>query len=97
MNPLSWRDDGSRADFAENLGAVSFQIAEDIEPGVADAQCEDGRLLVTEVRSPNYSTEMFGPGNYHVFDFSFFHMNIRANAATRVAAFLAQPLQEAAN
>ncbi|GIR63344.1 MAG: hypothetical protein CM15mP68_0100 [Pseudomonadota bacterium] len=31
----------------------------------------------------------FGPGNYHMYDYSFFHMNIRANAKDRVAAYLA--------
>ena len=89
MNPLSWRADGERVDFKANLGAVSFQVAGEIEPGVADAQCVNGRLHVTAVNSPNYSTEMFGPGNYHVYDFSFYHMNIRENAAQRVAAYLA--------
>lgn len=89
VNPLNWRADESRADFAENIGAVSFQVDGDIEPEVADAQCSEGRLLVSEVRSANYSTEMFGPGNYHVYDFSFYHMNIRANALDRVAAYLA--------
>ena len=30
----------------------------------------------------------FGPGNYHMYDYSFFHMNIRANAMARVSAYL---------
>ena len=32
---------------------------------------------------------MFGPGNYHIYDFSFFHMNIRENALARTGAYLA--------
>ena len=47
-------------------------------------------MHVTEVRSDNYSSEMFGPGNYHVYDFSFFHMNIRENAKLRAAAFVSE-------
>ena len=45
--------DGQRADFAENVGAVSFAAAGDIEAGIVDAQCVDGRLHVSEVRSDN--------------------------------------------
>ena len=88
VNPLSWRTDGQYVDFSMNLGAVSFAVNGEVEPGVADAQCVDGRLHVSEVRSENYSAEMFGPGNYHVYDFSLFHMNIRENALQRVNAFL---------
>ncbi len=89
VNPLSWTTTGDRADFSANLGAVSFAAAGAIEAGAMDAQCVGGRLHVTEVRSPNYSGRMFGPGNYHIYDFSFFHMNIRENASSRVAAYLA--------
>ncbi len=88
VNPLSWRIAGQHADFSANLGAVSFSANGEVEPGVADAQCVDGKLYVSEVRSENYSSRMFGPGNYHVYDFSFFHMNIRQNAEARVQAFL---------
>jgi len=93
VNPISWRTDGAHADFGDNLGGVSFAaeegaVAGEIEAGIVDAQCVDGRLHVSEVRSDNYSGRMFGPGNYHVYDFSFFHMDIRANAERRVQAFL---------
>ncbi|NJN51130.1 MAG: hypothetical protein HC809_04475 [Gammaproteobacteria bacterium] len=105
VNPLSWRTDGAPADFALNLGAVSFGAtgfasnpdpaallaprAAVVEPGAADAQCIDGRLLVSEIRSQNFSAQPMGEDNYHIFDYALFHMNIRANAQTRVAAYLA--------
>lgn len=89
VNPLIWTNDGAAGDFAQNLGAVSFAAAGAVEAGIADAQCVDGRLHVSEIRSDNYSTEMFGPGNYHIYDFSLFHMNVRENASARVAAYLA--------
>ena len=95
VNPLSWRTDGERADFSANLGAVSYGFSADdepppegIEPGVADAQCIDGALIVSEVRSERYPPTLSGEGNYHMYDYSLFHMNLRANAEARVQAFL---------
>lgn len=88
VNPLNWQNDGSRADFSASQGAVDYGASGDLEVGVVDAQCVDGRLHVSEVRSPNFNVEFFGPGNYHIYDFSFFHMDIRKNASERVAAYL---------
>jgi len=95
VNPLTWRADGAYADFSANLGAVTYGFSLDdeppseaIEPGIADAQCIDGALIVTEVRSEHYPTLLFGDGNYHVYDFNLFHMNLRANAEARTRAFL---------
>jgi hypothetical protein len=96
VNPLTWRTDGARADFAANLGSVTWgfggqELAEPgrLETGVADAQCDGGRLVVTEVRSERYPALMFGEGNYHVYDYGLYYMNVRANAQARVRAFLA--------
>lgn len=89
VNPLNWKTDGSRAGFDEHRGAVDYGAEGAVESGVVDAQCVDGRLHVSEVRSPNYKSEFMGPGNYHIYDFSFFHMDIRENAMDRVAAYLA--------
>ena len=95
VNPLTWRTDGAYADFSANLGAVSYGFDEEdespseaIEPGVADAQCIDGELRVTEVRSEEYPPFMSGEGNYHMYDLNLFHMNLRANAVARTEAFL---------
>jgi hypothetical protein len=59
-----------------------------LEKAVADAQCVNGMLLVQEIRSPNYAARPMGRDNYHVFDYSLFHMNLRQNVETRVRAFL---------
>ena len=85
VNPLTWRADEGRADFAENMGAVSIQAGGQVEGGATDAQCVDGMLVVSEVRSDNFGMK-FG-GTYHLYDYSFFHMNIRANALARVGAY----------
>ena len=60
-----------------------------IEPGVADAQCTDGQLIVTEIRSSNYGARPFGKSNYHIYDYAFYYMNIRQNVRARVEAFMA--------
>ena len=68
--------------------AVSFDAGSVPEPGAADAQCRDGRLWVSEIRSSNYSLMPLGRDNYHIFDYALFYLNIRANVETRVNAFL---------
>jgi hypothetical protein len=88
VNPLTWRGDGAHADHDANLGAVNLDVRNAPEPGVADAQCRDGRLYVTEIRSDNYSLMPLGRDNYHIYDYALFYMNIRENVQTRVNAFL---------
>ncbi len=103
VNPLSWSTDGQRADFALNLGGVTFNrgfgthiaalqadpdFRPQIEPGVADAQCRDGLLWVSALRSENFASRPMGRDNYHIYDLSLFHMNVRRNAEARVRAFL---------
>ena len=88
VNPLTWRVDGALADHDANLGAVNLDVGHAPEPGAADAQCRDGRLLVTEIRSDNYSLRPLGRDNYHVYDYALFYMNIRENVQARVDAFL---------
>ena len=58
------------------------------EPGIADAQCIDGALIVSEVRSEHYPPFTPGDTDYHIYDYNFFHMNLRANAEARTQAFL---------
>lgn len=62
-----------------------------LEMGVADAQCVDGMLVVTEIRSDLYTSRPLGRDNYHIYDYSLFHMNLRLNAETRAKRYLASP------
>jgi hypothetical protein len=103
VNPLTWRDDGERADFALNTGAVTFgkfEMTGDVAklvapraghilPGAADAQCVDGRLLVSDIRADGFDARPLGRDNYHIYDYALFSMNLRENASARVAAYLA--------
>lgn len=61
-----------------------------LEPGVADAQCLDGMLLVKEIHSKHYAARPMGKDNYHIYDYNLFHMNLRKNVEGRVAKFLSQ-------
>ena len=90
VNPLTWQVDEKQAGFEENLGGVVFTAGGEIEPGVTDAQCSNGQLIISEVKSDKYTLMAFGPGNYHVYDYSLFHMNLRKNVNQRVAAYMTQ-------
>ena len=94
VNPLTWRANDAYAGFSANLGGVNYGFGKDDEPtpepietGIADAQCIDGALIVSEIRSEHYPA-VFGEGEYHVYDLNLFHMNLRANAEARTRAFL---------
>jgi hypothetical protein len=102
VNPLTWRQDGAPAGRALNLGAIGFEswgptdaerrdpsLARDmtVEPAAADARCVNANLRVEDLHSSSFPARM--PGNsLHMYDYSLFHMNIRANAEARTAAYL---------
>jgi DUF3089 family protein len=60
----------------------------EIDVGIADAQCRDGLLWVTGIRSRYYTSRPFGRDNYHIYDYSLFHMNIRKNALLRTQHYV---------
>lgn len=60
-----------------------------IEPGAADAQCVEGRLVVREIRSERFRPGPFWSDNYHALDYTLFWMNLRRDAVRRTAAALA--------
>jgi hypothetical protein len=92
VNPLSWKTDGAHAAHELNLGALATRADEGkgrIEPGAADAQCTEGRAVVSEIRTDMFDGLPFymGRDNHHLLDYALFWMNIRENAKARVAAF----------
>ena len=89
VNPLSWETHDELVSAAENLGSVTFASEGEVEHGVADAQCSGGSLFVSEVESERFSSNMpFGPGNYHMYDYSFYYMNIRQNVLDRISEYV---------
>ena len=87
VNPMSWNSDDRLVSASDNLGSVTFSSEGGVDMGLADAKCSEGSLLVTEVTSERYANTPFGPGNYHMYDYSFYYMNIRENLDRRVTGF----------
>jgi hypothetical protein len=67
---------------------VDFGADSAVEEDVVGAQCRNGLLLVSDANSGNSDYMPFGPGNYHRYDDSLYHMDVRANSVVRVAAVL---------
>lgn len=86
-NPLTGTADAA-APAAANLGTL--YPAEDlataaITAGRVPARCEGGFLLIGE--APDVGPYVLPGNNYHVYDYSLFWANVRADAARRLAAF----------
>jgi hypothetical protein len=95
-NPLTWRADGAPAPAELNLGAVFLESDDPApRPGFADAQCAGGTLVVRRIGvaprdlPSRILDRVLGEGNHHAIEYQIFFMNLRENAAVRVAAFLA--------
>ena len=105
VNPISWQMNGSaqrvrHKGMLPEVGAVSFRvIGEDTVPfdalpshaaplaAYTGARCDQGLL---RVRIPNPSDfKPFTPGDYHNYDYSLFHADVKANAHYRVQQYLA--------
>ena len=61
-----------------------------LEPGVADAQCVDGMLLVRRFTRSTTPRARWVRQLPHLYDYNLFHMNLRKNVEGRVAKFLSQ-------
>lgn len=87
VNPLTWTIDDTRADFTDNLGALSI-ATRTVIPGAADGQCTNGMLHVSEIRTDVYDKlPNMGQGNHHLLDYALFWSNIRKNVGERIEAF----------
>ncbi|MEX2250084.1 MAG: DUF3089 domain-containing protein [Parvibaculum sp.] len=92
INPLNWMFGGA-AEASANLGSLPFVGSDDDFPGpqpeLTGAACDDGVLLVTVDENEPGFTMGVRSGDYHIYDYNLFYMNIRANLDERVSAFLA--------
>ena len=93
INPLNWKTDGTAADKSLNLGMrYSDENTGDtvMVIGYTGAYIneERGTLVPTEVDSMEWFVPIFPEGVFHAFDLPFFYENIKANVATRLAAWL---------
>ncbi|OJH37799.1 DUF3089 domain-containing protein [Cystobacter ferrugineus] len=95
VNPLTWRHDTEPAPPERNEGAVFLETTPpQVMPGLTGAHCKEGKLeiLVGGDLPRDFMSRLLdhalGQGNHHPVEFQLFYMNIRRNAAERVAAFL---------
>ena len=86
VNPLSWKQDSNYMDAVYNMGSVGYKF-DGIDKNEAGAVCKDGLLVVSNI-SNGMKYKPFS-GSYHIYDYNLFYMNIRANVADRVNAYIA--------
>ena len=104
INPLNWTRDETTAPAQQNLGSIMtengvLQRNEDgtlkIVKDYADARVDLDRGVVVcstaPVDIPAPGNALFPRGVFHSFDYSFYYINIRSNAADRIAAFPCLP------
>ncbi|ASZ14446.1 DUF3089 domain-containing protein [Chitinophaga pendula] len=87
VNPLSWRQDTVYAPAHLNKGAVGRRFCS-VDTAAFDAQnTSEGLLWVKGDRRYKKNYRLSVGKSYHIGDYNLFYMNIRENAAERVAAF----------
>lgn len=88
-NPLTGGVGGA-VTAAENKGTLinSADLTQgEIKPGVAAAKCDERGFLLIGPPPEGLKSYILPGNNYHVFDFSLFWANIRADAERRLAEF----------
>jgi hypothetical protein len=104
INPITWTRTEATATADQNRGSISLQTdgypvtdpagEPVVVPQLADARVDTARGVVI---CSTVDVSLFSPGGkdvwpkgvYHTFDYPFYYFDLRANAADRVAAFLA--------
>lgn len=91
-NPLTGAADGA-APASANLGTLV--PSEDLNtativPNAVPARCDGGRGFLLIGEPPNLTRYVLPGNNYHVYDYSLFWANVRADVARRLRAFQAR-------
>ncbi len=90
VNPLTGTLGGA-ADAKANLGGQPFSEAGErsraLIPELTGAACEDGMLIVSPPTDDEGLTFGVFGGDYHIYDYNLFHMNIRQDITRRISAF----------
>ena len=95
INPINWKRDETYASAEESLGGRVFNMETlDFEkvPNAADAKIDLKRGVVittTKAVEPEGASSPFGAASFHENDYPLYYYNIKANAAARVAAYMA--------
>lgn len=94
VNPVTWRADREASPLSAHLGALHAERNRPLpepQPRRVSARCDDDGLLQTTLPDGEWRQWWFG-GDQHVNDYQLFYMDIRANAAQRVAALTHSPV-----
>ena len=92
INPINWKLDDTYAAIEENLGSKDEEG--NSIPALADAKVDTKRgvVICTTFKNTPETKEMiaefFGEESFHLYDYSFYHDNLRKNVSDRIEAFL---------
>lgn len=89
INPFTWTTTGAVSPRSANLGSWLHGAgvrANAARPGLVTGRMKDGALYISPPGKA-YTDFMIPFGNFHNVDVNIAYMNLRANAAARVAAF----------
>ncbi|OEU65058.1 MAG: hypothetical protein BA863_04175 [Desulfovibrio sp. S3730MH75] len=90
VNPLSWTTTSEKVPTSQNKGAVFFNMKGEVTatiPEYCSAQNIDGGIVV-ETKNPELMKQLpFDEGVYHIYDYSLFFENLKANAAERIKSY----------
>ncbi|MAE96479.1 MAG: hypothetical protein CL910_17670 [Deltaproteobacteria bacterium] len=95
-NPLSWTRAATPAPRTAHLGALPLlqndrTALPPVTAGMLGARCTEGSLRIDPAPQGKGWNVLVRGGNFHVYDYALFYMNLRANAEERAAAHLASP------
>lgn len=88
VNPLTWKIDSEQAPATLNSGAILFfKDRTDTVEHYVSARVKDGAVIISK---PPHEKRLYTPfmrGNFHMYDYSFFFLNIRENAKQRIKSY----------
>lgn len=90
INPLSWRSDEQYQAKEANKGALQPNKRtkrDEIILYYCDAKVVNGVLQINPPSNQAALQMPMGRGNYHLYDYNFFHQNIKLNIADRIQSY----------
>jgi pimeloyl-ACP methyl ester carboxylesterase len=98
-NPLAWTEGGASPASANRGALPGVDIDEPLRalvPSLTGARCRNGTLVVRLAQKwqAGFRDAATWVGNYHIYDYNLFYMNIRENVERRVGAFASNALRQ---
>ena len=86
INPFTWTTGTATSPKSADAGSWIGGPGAAPQPGLVSGRMQDGALYISPPGKA-YTAVMIPFGNFHNADYNIAYMNLRANAAMRVAAF----------